>query len=131
MKTPDHSLRTTLGRVRGLGTAKDGVHHWWMQRLSAMALLPLSVWFVIGLIGQFGEGHAAMVAWLSGPVTATIAILLVGALFYHAKLGLQVVFEDYIHSEWLKISSLIALNFVTIFLAGLSILSILKIAFGG
>jgi succinate dehydrogenase / fumarate reductase, membrane anchor subunit len=131
MNTPDHSLRTTLGRVRGLGAAKSGVHHWWMQRVTAVALVPLTLWFVIGLIGQFGEDHASMVAWLSGPVTATIAVLTVFALFYHAKLGLQVVIEDYVHTEWLKITSLIVLKLVVIFLGGLSILSILKIAFGG
>ncbi len=130
MNNPDHSMRTMLGRVRGLG-AHSGVHHWWVQRLSAIALVPLILWFVVGLIGQFGEDHASMVAWLSGPVTATIAVLTVGALFYHAKLGLQVVIEDYVHAEWLKLTYLIALKLVTIFLAGLSVLSILKIAFGG
>lgn len=81
-----------------LGGAKTGVGQWWMERVSAVALIPLTVWFVAAIIAHTGSGHAAFVAWLGTPVSATLMILLLIALFHHAALGLQVVIEDYIHS---------------------------------
>jgi len=95
----DKSMRSDLGRVRGMGSAKEGVHHWWMQRLTAIALIPLIMWFVASVAGLAGAGHAETVAWLSQPLVAIAVILLVVATLYHAALGIQVVVEDYIHHE--------------------------------
>src|SRR5271169_2693566 len=99
-------LRSPLGRALGLGSAKEGVEHWWMQRVTAVALVPLTLWFVIALIAHLGADHAAVVAWLRSPLTAVAMILAVVATFVHMALGLQVVIEDYVHHEAAKIVSL-------------------------
>jgi succinate dehydrogenase / fumarate reductase membrane anchor subunit len=125
------SLRTPLGRVRGLGSAKDGVAHWWAQRVTAVALLPLLLWLTASLAASAGMDHAAAREWLSSPLTAILMILLIGAGFHHAQLGLQVVIEDYVHTEWLKMASVMAVKLAAVALAVAGIFSILKIAFGG
>lgn len=125
------SLRSDLGRVRGLGSAKDGVSHWWHQRLSAIALIPLSLWFVVTLLGKFQAGHAAVVAWIGSPFVTVLLLALVVATFYHAKLGLQVVIEDYFHTKLNKFGLLITMKLAVAFGALLAIVAILKIAFGG
>lgn len=125
------SLRTPLGRVRGLGSAKDGVAHWWAQRITAVALLPLLLWFAAALAASAGMDHAAAKEWLSNPVSAILMILLIAAGFHHAQLGLQVVIEDYVHTEWLKITSIMAVKLATVALAVAGVFSVLKIAFGG
>ena len=121
------SLRTPLAKVRGLGSAKDGTEHFWMQRLTAVALVPLTVWFVISVIAHIGADYGAFIAWLSSPLSGGLMILLVVATFYHAMLGLQVVIEDYVHTEWKKFASLIAMKFFCAFLGVIGVLSILKI----
>ncbi|MEJ1993806.1 MAG: succinate dehydrogenase, hydrophobic membrane anchor protein [Limibacillus sp.] len=121
------SLRTPLAKVRGLGSAKDGTEHFWMQRLTAIALVPLTLWFVISVIAHTGASYAEFVQWLSTPLSGGLMILLVIATFYHAMLGLQVVIEDYVHTEWKKISSLIVMRFFCIFLGVIGVLSVLKI----
>ena len=93
------SLRTPLGRVRGLGSAKEGTAHWWAQRLTAIALVPLVLWFAVSLIVLAGADHATVAAWLRDPVAAVLMLLLILAGFHHAQLGMQVVIEDYVHSE--------------------------------
>jgi len=125
------SLRTPLGRARGLGSAKHGTEHWWAQRLTALALVPLSLWFVIALIANVGADHAAMLAWVGHPVTAVLLVLLAVTTFHHAQLGVQVVIEDYVHTEWLKLASLIAVRGAAIVLGLAVVFSVLKIAFGG
>ncbi|WP_142849610.1 succinate dehydrogenase, hydrophobic membrane anchor protein [Telmatospirillum sp. J64-1] len=126
------SLRTPLGRVRGLGSAKEGVGHWWGQRLSGLALVPLTLWFVISVIGLIGADYATFSAWLGTPGNATMMLLLVFVVFYHAQLGLQVVIEDYVHNEGAKMASLIAIKFATVALGVFCAVSILKlVAFGG
>jgi len=125
------SLRTPLGRARGLGSAKHGTEHWWAQRLTALALVPLSLWFVIALIANVGADHAAMLAWVGHPVTAVLLVLLAVTTFHHAQLGVQVVIEDYVHTEWLKLASLIAARGAAIVLGLAVVFSVLKIAFGG
>lgn len=124
------NLRSPLARARGLGSAKSGVEHWWAQRWTAAALVPLALWFVIALIAHVGAGHDAAVAWIGHPVTAVLLVLLVAATFHHAQLGLQVVIEDYVHTEWLKVSAIAVLKGVAIVLALIGIFSVLKIAFG-
>jgi succinate dehydrogenase / fumarate reductase membrane anchor subunit len=123
-------LRSDLGRVRGLGSAKEGVHHWWMQRLSAIALVPLAIWFVAGLIGHTGAGYHEISAWLSSPPVFGIMLLLVAATFYHAALGLQVIIEDYIRAEAAKIALLLLMKFACGLLALAAFVSLLVIAFG-
>jgi succinate dehydrogenase membrane anchor subunit len=125
------SYRTPIGRARGLGSAKDGTAHWWAQRLTALALVPLVLWFVISVVRLVGAGRGAVLDWLSSPVAAGLMILLIGATFHHAQLGVQVVIEDYIHNEAIKIASIILVKFAAFVLALAGILSVLAILFGG
>jgi succinate dehydrogenase / fumarate reductase membrane anchor subunit len=123
------TMRTPISRVRGLGSAKEGAHHWWMQRLTAIALIPLGIWFVISMIGLAGTDHAAASAWLANPLTAVLMLLLIIATFYHLQLGLQVVIEDYIHGEAAKMVCLIALKLASFALGVAAIFVVLKVAF--
>ena len=124
------SLRSDLGRVRGLGSAKTGSHHWWHQRLTAIAMVPLSLWFVSALLRHMNDDFAQTAAWISSPFITVLLLALIITVFYHAKLGLQVVIEDYIHHELFKILTLIAMKLAVAFVALLGIVSILKISFG-
>ena len=125
------SMRTPMARVRGLGAAKDGVHHWWMQRLTAIALVPLTLWFVVSVAGLAGMDHAAAAAWIGSPPVAVLLLLLIAATFWHAQLGVQVVVEDYVHNEAVKLTALIAIKFAAVVLAVASIFAVLRLAFGG
>jgi succinate dehydrogenase, hydrophobic membrane anchor protein len=125
------SLRTPLARARGLGSAKEGVSHWWWQRLTAVALVPLSLWFVIELIAYTHADHATVSDWIRAPLTTTLLILFIVTTLYHTQLGMQVVFEDYIHTEWVKLTCFVLLKFAAVFLAVAGILSVLRIALGG
>src|SRR5690348_10019596 len=125
------TLRSPLGRAIGLGSAKSGAEHWWAQRVSAVALIVLGLWFAAALIAHAGAEHAAVVAWLKDPISAILMLLLIAGTFYHAALGLQVVIEDYVHSEWLKVSSLVAMRLISMGLAVAGIFAVLRIAFGG
>jgi succinate dehydrogenase / fumarate reductase membrane anchor subunit len=124
-------LRSPLGRAIGLGSAKEGVEHWWAQRVTAVALIALGLWFVASLLAHVGADRASVRAWLHAPVPAILALLLLIAVFYHSALGLQVVIEDYVHAEWLKVSSLVAMRLVSFGLAVAGIFAVLRIAFGG
>ncbi len=119
-----------MARVRGLGSAKDGVAHWWTQRLTAVALVPLVVWFVLSLICIVGADHAAAVQWLKQPINTTLCVLFVITSLYHAQLGMQVVFEDYCHVEWVKIVSLVLLKMLAVLLATAGVVSILRVTLG-
>jgi succinate dehydrogenase / fumarate reductase membrane anchor subunit len=122
---------TSLGRVRGLGSAKSGTHHWWLQRVTAATNLVLMIWFVVSLARLPVLDHQAVVLWLKSPLTAVPLLLLVLSVFWHLRLGLQVVIEDYVHEEGAKIASLLLINAYAIGAATLCVFSILKIAFGG
>ncbi len=124
------SRRTPLGRVRGLGSAKQGTEHFWAQRITAIALVPLALWFVAALAAHAGADHATARAWLAEPFTAVVMILLVGAGFHHAQLGLQVVIEDYVSTEWLKLASIIVVKLGAVALGVAAIFSVAMIAFG-
>jgi len=124
-------LRTQLGRVRGLGSAKGGSEHWWMARVTSIALIPLTLWFVFGALSIVGDGHAAALHWLRSPFSAIMAILFVGVTFHHIASGIQVVLEDYVHHEPAKMASIIVEKFLCFALAVAGIFAILKIAFGG
>jgi len=105
------SLRSPLSRVLGLGSAKEGVEHWWWQRLTAVALVPLGLWFAAALIGLAGADYTTVRAWMTGPFNMTLLIVFTGALLHHAQLGLQVVIEDYVHHEGWKLGLLLAVKF--------------------
>lgn len=122
------SYRSPLGRARGLGSAKSGSGHWMMQRLTAVALVPLMLWLVWSLLCMASAPHAEVVAWVSQPLVATTLVALVAALFYHAQLGAQVVIEDYVHHEGRKVAALVVIKLGSIAAALASIVSILLIA---
>ena len=123
-------MRSPLARAMGFGSAKDGVEHWWMQRVSAVALVPLTLWFVASIIAHTGSDYAAFIAWLRTPLATIFMILLLIALFYHTALGLQVVIEDYVHSEF-KFAALVAVHLGCFALAATGIVAALRIAIGG
>ena len=125
------TYRTPLGNARGLGSAKSGAHHWWMQRLTAIALVPLTLWFVASLIQLTGADHQTATAWLSSPTQAVLMLLLIAATFHHMQLGLQVVIEDYVSSESSKIVMLVLAKLASVLLAAAAAFAVLKIAFGG
>ncbi len=125
------SMRTPLAEVRGHGSAKAGAHHWWAQRLSAVALVPLFLWFVASLVSVGTADYETAVAWLRSPWNSALLVLLIGATFYHAQLGMQVVFEDYISTHWLQVTSIILVRFLAILLAVVSVIAVLRIAWGG
>ena len=124
-------LRTPLARARGLGSAKEGAHHWWNQRITAVALVPLALWFAVMVIEMAGASHAEVTSWLANPITAALMISLIVATFYHAALGLQVVYEDYVEPHGLMVAVNIVTKLACFFLAAASIIAVLKIAIGG
>ena len=123
-------MRTPLARAIGLGSAKGGVGAWWAERVSAVALVPLTLWLVASIIAHTGSDYATFIVWLRTPLTAILMILLLIALFYHTALGLQVVIEDYLHSG-AEFAAVIAVRFGCFALATAGIVAALRIAFGG
>ena len=123
-------MRSPLARARGFGSAKDGVEHWWMQRVSAVALVPLTLWFVTSIIGHTESDYATFIVWLRTPPISILMILLLTALFYHTALGLRVVIEDYVHSGG-KFVALVAVRLGCFALATTGIVAALRIDFAG
>ena len=124
------SLRAPLGRVLGLGTAKDGTDHWWGQRVSGVALVLLGLWFVASLAGLPSLEHYTVVEFIGRPINTVLLTLLCLAVAYHSYLGVQVVIEDYVHGHGLKITALVLSRFAHVFVAALSIYAILRIGLG-
>ena len=122
------SIRTPLAHVRGLGAAKDGTHHWWLQRVTSIALVPLVLWFVISLLGVSHADYETFQHWLSNPFRAGLMVALLAVLFYHASLGMQVIYEDYVRPEGAKVIAVLATQFVLFLLGAISIVAVLKIA---
>ncbi|MEO0412685.1 MAG: succinate dehydrogenase, hydrophobic membrane anchor protein [Pseudomonadota bacterium] len=123
------SLKTPLGQVRGLGSAKSGTHHWWLQRLTAIAMLLLMIWFVVSMIGIAGSSYEEALVWVRQPLVSIVFLVMIGTAFYHMRLGIQVVIEDYLDGA-AKIGALVLLNFGAALLAAACLFSVLKIAFG-
>jgi succinate dehydrogenase / fumarate reductase membrane anchor subunit len=124
-------MRTPLSRAIGLGSAKEGVAHWWAERITAIALVPLTLWFVIAVIELAGADRAAFVEWVRHPVPAVLLVLLLIATFYHNALGLQVVIEDYVGNEALRFGLVIIMKLASVVLATLGIFAVLKLSFAG
>jgi succinate dehydrogenase / fumarate reductase membrane anchor subunit len=122
---------SALGRVRGLGSARSGAHHWWTERLTSVATLVLFLWLIASLLRLPTLDHASVTEWLASPIAAVPMLLLIVATFWHLKLGLQVVLEDYVHEEGWKFFSITLLNFFVIGAGALAFFSVLKIAFAG
>ncbi len=124
------NLSTPLAKARGLGSAKSGTHHWIAQRLTAIALIPLSIWFVFSLVCMTELSHQAAIEWIQSPLVAVFLLLFIIAMFHHAQLGIQVVIEDYIECNVVKITGLVLLKLVSIFAALAAAIAVLKIYLG-
>jgi len=124
------SLRSPLARARGLGAAHNGTHHWWVQRLTSIALAPLMLWLAYSFVSLATADYATVSAWLHSPINATLMLALIVTMFHHMQLGLQVVIEDYIHGAARKFVTLIAMKFVVALLGIGAAFSVLKVAFG-
>jgi len=123
----NNTMKSDLAKVQGLGSAKHGVGHWKLQRVSAIGMIPLILWFIPSLMLTIISGYNEAILWIQNPFNATGLILLLGTIFFHASFGLQVVIEDYVHSEGLKIISITFIKLLSILLGVLSILCVLKI----
>lgn len=124
-------FRSPIKDARGLGASHYGVGHWWAQRTTALALIPLLLWFVIGIALHGGADYAAARDWVGSPVTAVLMVLTLAAVFYHAALGLQVVIEDYVDGEGMKLVLIMLVRAAAIVLVLAGIFAVLSIAFGG
>ncbi len=124
------SLRSPLSRVTGLGAAGSGVHHWWLQRLTSVALVPLSIWFAVSLLWLPSFDHVTVVSWMGQSWTAVLLILLVLVGTWHSQLGVQVVIEDYMQDA-AKTLMLVLSTFVHVAVAVAGVFAVLKVALGG
>ena len=124
------ALRTPLKRVKGLGSAKNGTGHFWAQRLTAIALVPLVLWFLVLVLGLIGQDPFVVRARLAEPVNATLLLAFIAATFWHAQLGVQVVIEDYIHTRWLEVALQVLVKFAAAIGALLAGLAVIRIALG-
>ncbi len=124
------ALRTKLSEARGLGTAKEGTHHWWVQRVTSIALIPLTIWFAFALASVARQSHEAVVAWLATPVNAVLMLLFIVATFHHLHLGIQTIMEDYLHKEPVKIAGILGVKLASAALGVAAAFAVLKIAFG-
>tara|TARA_R110000787_G_scaffold285173_2_gene400185 strand:+ start:143957 stop:144337 length:381 start_codon:yes stop_codon:yes gene_type:complete len=123
-------MRSQLGRVRGLGSNKEGAHHFWVQRVSGVALIPLALWFVFAVTSVIGADLSTFKAWVGTHYNPLLLVLLIGCMFYHAQLGLQVIIEDYVHGEAVKLTSLIVMKFAAVLLAGSAVFAVIRLTFG-
>jgi len=125
------NYQTPLARVRGLGSARQGSHDWWQQRVSAVALVPLSLWLAVHLSMLPNVAYAEVVRWVSLPWNTVLLLSFILFSLYHAMLGLQVVIEDYVHNDWMKLLGMLGVRLVTAFLALSTAFSVLHIVFVG
>ena len=125
------NLRTPLGRVAGLGSAHNGVHHWWLQRLTSIALVPLAMWFTISMLSLPSMDHVTVLAWIAQPWTAVLLILFLLVATWHSQLGIRVVIEDYVHGSGVRTLVLVAVTFAHVIVGVAGVFAVLKVAFGG
>ena len=123
-------LRTPISQARGLGSAKSGTGHWWMQKVTSVALLPLTIWFVACAVSFKGASYEEIYLWMEGPVNGALMLALIGATFYHLALGLQVVLEDYVHG-FVGIASMVTMKLLSWAVGGFAMLAVIKIVIGG
>jgi succinate dehydrogenase / fumarate reductase, membrane anchor subunit len=119
-------MRSELGRVRGLGSAKSGVAHWWAERVTSIALVPLTIWFICAAVSLVGASHDEVLSWVASPVTVVLLICLLLTTFYHMQLGLRVVVEDYVHVDSVRFALLLLIKAVCFLAALAGIVSVLK-----
>jgi succinate dehydrogenase / fumarate reductase, membrane anchor subunit len=124
------SLRSPLGKVLGRGSAKEGVHHWWLQRLTSIALVPLTIWFVVSLLSLSSFEHVTVITWMAQSWTALLLVLFILVATWHSLLGVRVVVEDYVHGGS-KTLTLVVITFIHAVVAAAGIFAVLKVAFGG
>ncbi len=130
MKWEKGGLKTPIARARGLGSAKEGVKHWMAQRFTAILNIPLTIWFVYQIFNAGFDVHGMIPVWMNSPVNSGLLILFTISIFYHAMLGVQVVIEDYVHNEFLKIILIVLQKGGLMLGATISIFSILHLAHG-
>jgi len=124
------SLRSPLGRVLGAGSAKDGTAHWWAERVSSVALIPLTLWLLFSLLTLPALDYETVRTWLALPISSFLALLTITVMVYHSFLGTSVVVEDYVHGTGTKVVSLLLLRFLHVLVGGASLFAILRVAFG-
>ena len=120
-------LRSPLNNALGLGTARHGFSHWWWQRLSAVALIPLSVWFIWSILGLIGAEYDVALTWLQSPLQASLLLLFVLVSLFHGQTGIQVVVEDYVHTGWLSMTILLLVKGASLLLAAIALICILRV----
>lgn len=124
------TMRSYLGRARGLGAANAGFHHWWTQRLTSLALVPLTLWFVFSLVQLTGAPYADVRVWAGSTVHATLLLALIAATFQHLHLGVQTIAEDYIHDDAIRFTLILAVKAASALLALAATIAVLKLAIG-
>jgi succinate dehydrogenase / fumarate reductase membrane anchor subunit len=124
------TMETPLAQVRGLGSAREGAHHWWIERLTSVSTLLLFIWLLVSLLRLPGLDYRTVTEWLQGPLAAVPMLLLILSTFWHLKLGMQVVIEDYVHEEGWKFLSILLLNFATVIGGAFALFAVLRIALG-
>ncbi len=122
------SLRSPLSQVLGTGSARQGVHHWWVQRLTSIALVPLSIWFLVSILSLPSLDYWVVSAWMAQSSTALLLILFVLTAAWHSQLGLQVIVEDYVHGAGARTVTLVAITFAHVLLGSAGVLAVLKVA---
>ena len=124
------SLRSPLSKAVGLGSAKHGFSHWWWQRVTAIALIPLCLWFVYSMVCLIHSDHAVAASWLNSPVNASIMLLFVLTALFHGQTGIQVVLEDYVHTKWRFLTTLLLVKFISVASAAFAIVSVFTVVLG-
>lgn len=122
------TLRSPLGKARGMGSARKGADLWWLQRVTAVALIPLLLWLMASLVALTGADHARVSEWVASPINAVALLLAIATSFYHFKVGMDVVIEDYVHSEGLKVATLLFSTFATVLVGSVCAFAVLKLA---
>ena len=124
------SVRSPLRRVLGLGSAHSGVHHWWLQRLTSVALVPLTIWFLVSLLALPSLGYDTVIAWMSQSWTALLLALFVLVATWHSQLGVRVVVEDYVHGTGARTLTLVIVTFAHVLIAAAGVFAVLRVALG-